>query len=119
MENHLEFIPEFDVHGPLNLGLALESTGVATGSRAVIFGDSDFGSNRLLEYQGNLDLVVNSFNWLSGQEKLVAIGPKVIMIPRIVLNGDQKQMIFFISVIISPLLVLMIGGAIWLTRRRV
>lgn len=119
LQGQLQFDPNTDVRGPLNLGLALEGKGTASGSRVVVYGDADFATNMLLQVQGNADLVVNTFNWLAGQEQLISIRPKQVEFAQIVLDAEASQRILIICVVVSPLLIMLLGGAVWWSRRRV
>ena len=119
LQGQIQFDQNTDVRGPLNLGLALEGKGTASGSRVVVFGDADFATNSLLQVQGNADLVVNTINWLAGQEQLISIRPKQIEFAQIILDAEASQRILIICVIVSPLLVMLLGGAVWWMRRRV
>ncbi|MBI3038105.1 GldG family protein [bacterium] len=119
LRGNIEFSPETDVRGPLNLGLAVEGEAQASASRAVFFGDSDFASNMLLQVQGNSDLIINTFNWLAGQEQLISIRPKTIEIGHIVLDKESITRIFVLTVVVSPLIVVFLGGLVWFARRRV
>ncbi|MBF0502948.1 MAG: hypothetical protein HQM09_22625 [Candidatus Riflebacteria bacterium] len=115
----VEFNPKNDIHGPLCVGLALENTGPASGSRAVIFGDADFASNRLLQVQGNADLLVNSVNWLAGQEQMISIRPKSFDFAVVTIDKEAAMRVFLLTTVVSPLFVVLIGGAVWFWRRRV
>jgi len=119
MAGRIEFAPGTDVRGPLNLGLALEGTNQATGTRAVILGDADFASNMLLQVQGNSDLIINTVNWLAGQEQMISIRPKAMDFAAITMDAEAANRVFMLCVIVMPLLVCMVGGAVWMTRRRV
>ncbi len=115
----LAFDPQNDVRGPFTLGVALEGKGVASGTRAVLFGDADFASNVLLQVQGNGDLLMNAFNWLAGQEEMISIRPKSVEFSPVILDQDAANRILIICVVVAPLLVLLIGGGVWWSRRRV
>ncbi|NLI79372.1 MAG: GldG family protein [Candidatus Riflebacteria bacterium] len=119
MAGSIQFNPQTDVRGPLNLGVAVEGTGPASGSRAVFFGDSDFASNMLLQVQGNADLLMNTFNWLAGEEEMISIRPKSVDFSPVVLDADAANRILILCVVVAPLLVLLIGGGVWWSRRRV
>jgi len=119
MSGKIDFNPQTDVRGPLNLGVAFEPKGPASGSRAVFFGDSDFASNNMLQYQGNADLMVNTVNWLAGQDDKIAIHAKTVEFSPVVLDKEAANRILILSVVVSPLLVIMIGAGVWWSRRRV
>ena len=43
--------------------------------RLLVYGDADFASNLLLGYLGNRDLLLNSVNWLAGEETMLGTRP--------------------------------------------
>ncbi len=71
---------------------------------AVVFGDSDFVSNRLILNNSNRDLVGNSFAWLTSDNDLISIRPKepkatVLNLP----SGNYYAMVlslFMISIVL-------------------
>jgi ABC-type uncharacterized transport system involved in gliding motility auxiliary subunit len=109
-----------DIKGPLALGVAAERTEGQRG-RLVVFGDADFPSNNGLSVRGtvgNADLFRNAINWLAEEESLIAIGPKAPEYRRIrPLTPGEQRLLFYSTVILLPLAVLIIGGAVWWSRR--
>ncbi len=85
--------------------------------RLAIFGDSDFASNRYYNLSGNGNFFLNTVNWLTEEADLISIQPKTSSPRTIQLNPSQGRMIFFVSVIILPLIVLITGISIWARRR--
>ena len=86
-------------------------------TRLVAIGDSDFASNGALGVSGNRDLFLNAVNWLAQQENLIAIRPRDPEDRRITLTADQERLIFFLTVLIVPGLVLLAGVQTWWRRR--
>ena len=86
-------------------------------TRLVVFGDSDFVSNGWLGTEGNLDLFMNTINWLAQQENLISIRPRDPEDRRITLTPDQQERIFWLTVFIIPGLILLGGVATWWRRR--
>ena len=82
----------------------------------VLFGDSDFLSNRYIYDGANRDLAVNSFVSLAGEEELVSIRPKQPKGTKISLNQSQKMGLILVYIIL-PLLFLMISLWLWYKRR--
>ena len=116
-----------DVKGPLNLAYTVETSG-ETPMRFVVIGNSSFISNANLRVRGvtstgsqvlfgNGLLFINAIRWFSGQEKLIAIPPKTTTPPQIFLTGEQNNFVFFSSVIMLPLAILIIGALVWWRRR--
>jgi hypothetical protein len=108
-----------DARGPFKLAVLLEDTTVASGSKILVFGDSDFVSNSYIGFGGNKDLFINSVNYMVGQEQMIAIRAKVVEIPEVVLDQNSANRIFTICVIVSPLLIVLAGAVVFLYRRRV
>ena len=87
-------------------------------SRVVAIGDSDFVANYAIGIQGNRDLFMNSVSWLAQQENLIAIRPKDADDRRVTLTAQQQSMIFWLSLIGIPAIVLGAGMWTWSRRRQ-
>jgi ABC-type uncharacterized transport system involved in gliding motility auxiliary subunit len=85
--------------------------------RLAVFGDSDFVSNRYYYTSGNGNLFLNTAAWLTEEADLISIQPKTASPKTIQLTPSQGRMIFFVSLIILPLAVLVTGITIWARRR--
>ncbi|HEX5375928.1 MAG TPA: hypothetical protein VFW48_07195, partial [Solirubrobacterales bacterium] len=86
-------------------------------TRIAVFGDSDFVANGFMGIPGNRDLFLNTINWLAQQENLIAIRPRDPEDRRITLTRDQEQRIFWLTVLIIPGLILLVGVQTWWRRR--
>lgn len=69
----------------------------------VVAGDVDFASNALFNWQGNGDLVLNSVNWLAGQQDLISIRPKEVANKRVELTDSRRAVAFALLVVLLPL----------------
>ncbi len=85
--------------------------------RVAVFGDSDFVSNRYYNLSGNGNLFLNTVNWLTEESDLISIQPRTSSPRTIQLTPSQGRLIFFVSVIILPLLLFVLGLYVWLRRR--
>ncbi len=85
--------------------------------RLAVFGDSDFVTNRYYNLSGNGNFFLNTVNWLTEEADLISIQPKTSSPRTIHLTPSQGRMIFFVSVVILPLLVLITGVSVWVRRR--
>ncbi|MBN2409196.1 MAG: GldG family protein [Candidatus Aminicenantes bacterium] len=85
--------------------------------RLAAFGDSDFASNRYYNLSGNGNFFLNTVNWLTEESDLISIQPRTSSPRTVQFTPSQGRMIFFVSVIILPLLVLVLGISVWLRRR--
>lgn len=83
--------------------------------RLVVFGDSDFIRNR--NYLSGLDLFLNSVNWLVQQEDLISIRAKDDSGQPVMLSPVQVNTVFYLSIIVLPLLVAILGGAVVVLKR--
>jgi ABC-type uncharacterized transport system involved in gliding motility auxiliary subunit len=86
-------------------------------TRFVAIGDSDFASNAAIRITGNQDLFLNTVNWLAQQENLIAIRPRDPEDRRITLTADNERVIFYLTVLIVPGLILLAGVQTWWRRR--
>lgn len=109
-----------DKPGPLSLAVAVESTnkeGPGAGARLVVFGSNEFADNRNLGGSNyNRELLLNSIGWLSGQSDLVSIRPRTIRASRFQFTQEQGTVIFFVSVLLLPELLLILGLSVWWRR---
>jgi ABC-type uncharacterized transport system involved in gliding motility auxiliary subunit len=85
--------------------------------RLAVFGDSDFVTNRYYNLSGNANLFLNALNWLAEEADLISIQPKTSEPRTLQLTPSQGRMIFFVSIIILPLAVLILGISVWVRRR--
>lgn len=87
------------------------------GGRILVFGDSDFTSNELLDQASNLDLLQNSIAWMSGEENQVSIRPNKAAQNTLTLNGMQGLMVWLICILLVPGIALAGAVSTWLSRR--
>jgi ABC-type uncharacterized transport system involved in gliding motility auxiliary subunit len=86
-------------------------------TRVVAVGDSDFASNMAIGISGNRDFFMNSLNWLSQQENLIAVRPRQPEDRRLTLTADQQNRVMILSLFIIPGLVFASGVYTWWRRR--
>lgn len=122
-----------DIAGPVSLGAAVSVGGEAPAnpatpdpatpdapkpeSRMVVMGDSDFASNRWLGTAGNRDLFLNTVNWLAQQENLISIRARDPEDRRITLSAGDDRLIFWLTIVAIPGLILLLGVQAWWRRR--
>jgi ABC-type uncharacterized transport system involved in gliding motility auxiliary subunit len=85
--------------------------------RLAVFGDSDFASNRYYGLSGNGNFFLNAVNWLTEESDLISIQPKTSSPRTVQFTPSQGRLIFFVSVVILPLAILILGIFVWLKRR--
>jgi ABC-type uncharacterized transport system involved in gliding motility auxiliary subunit len=108
-----------DKKGPFVLGAAgTYNTGQANNQgRFVVTGSSGWVANNILRFNGNRDLFVNMMNWLSSDEDLISIRPKEPADRRLTLTRRQMSLVFYMSIVFLPLIVLGAGLSVWWKRR--
>jgi ABC-type uncharacterized transport system involved in gliding motility auxiliary subunit len=106
-----------DTPGPISLAVAAEN--FQSNARVVVFGDSDFPLDVNFFAYANGDLMVNSVDWVAGQEALISLTPKETK-TRMLLPPQSAMMnlILLGTVIVIPGLALVGGIWVWVLRRR-
>lgn len=88
-------------------------------AQLVVWGDSDFISNAMVgQNRYNYDLFINGLNFLRGEVEQISIRPKLIKSSEIRLTATQANVIFYLSIIVLPMFVLLFGLNLWLYRKR-
>lgn len=124
-EGKAEYQEGKDIWGPVTIGAvtAVEAEGKDEGgkkryARIVVYGDSDFANNANLNLAGNKDLFLNTVSYLAEEEDLIAIRSKESEATPVVLTATQVRLIFWLSVVVFPSVVLVSGLVIYSRRRR-
>ena len=131
-----EIDPARDVEGPLAIAVAVtvpvkedkedenidivnpgEDDKPEDEARIIVIGNSSFIQNQFVEFQGNADLFLNMVNWLTEQEDLISIRPKDSKMYSLDLTPSKSIIIFLLTIIMFPLLLIVTGVAVWLYRR--
>lgn len=139
-------LDDADVPGPIDIAVAVTATGdalqwvaprvasavsgevtAATDAEAaapadmegrfVIFGDSDWTTNRSINLYYNQDLLLNAVGWMGGQEELISIRPRSTRASQVMLTSNESQAVFYLTVLLLPELILFFGMLVWLGRR--
>jgi len=129
-----EFNQDEDVEGPVSVAVAVaikpegkpekgetegeEKPAKSREGRLVVFGDSDFASNAYINLSGNRDWFLNAVSWLAEEEKLISIRPHTDIARTLSLTVGQMQTIFYLTVVVMPLITLVVGVTVWWRRRR-
>jgi ABC-type uncharacterized transport system involved in gliding motility auxiliary subunit len=86
-------------------------------SRVAVVGDSDFATNSFYHIMGNGKLFLNTINFLAAQENLIGIEPRTYDLPRVNLTNRQMKGTFFLSIVLIPALLALVGIAVWWRQR--
>ncbi|HEY2738648.1 MAG TPA: hypothetical protein VGK45_09595, partial [Thermoanaerobaculia bacterium] len=110
-----------DLQGPVPLGVAVERQGTASQKkmRLVVFGDSDFATNQLVQANpANSVLLANSLNWLAERESLLTIPAKKSEQVHLTLTPDQRRAILLLTCLLLPGLAATCGALVYFRRKR-
>jgi ABC-type uncharacterized transport system involved in gliding motility auxiliary subunit len=116
-----------DIAGPVTLAVALHRTEQSAGEstaaknqtqRVVVVGDSDFLSDSYIGAGANLNLGLNIFNWLIGDDDFISIEVKPSPDTKLELDDTQLAIIGFGFFLVLPLLLLIAGFIIWRKRKK-
>ncbi len=85
--------------------------------RVVVVGSAGFASNHGLALGGNDDLLLNMLNWLSSDEDLISLRPKDPESTPIDMTPAELSRIFYGSLALLPLMIVITGVWTWWGRR--
>jgi hypothetical protein len=110
-----------DERGPIDVADAVQTeqakAGTGKDTRIVIIGSTDAGDNQWVGQLFNRDFFVNSADWLSGEENQISIRPRQLRSSRFRLTAAQFTIVFILSVLLLPELLLIAGIVVWWERR--
>jgi ABC-type uncharacterized transport system involved in gliding motility auxiliary subunit len=107
-----------DIRGPITLAAAVRKEDGGKKSTVVIFGDSDFAKNGYFNNQGNVNLFLNTVNFLAEEEDMISIRPKEVDDRRLTMTQADVSSLFYLVVIAVPVLVVILGIVVYLRRNR-
>ena len=117
--------PALDQEGPVDMALALElapGQGVVLPGqrpgRALVVGDGDLVRNGLLaEGPGNATFLVNAFRWLAGDDARLSVVGRPTAVRKLALTEQDTAMIRWVVLGLLPLIVAVLGAAVFAARR--
>lgn len=115
-------LAETDRKGPVSIAAAVEAKlkemGAGDGeARLAVFGSVEFADNQHLDgTYFNRDLFLNTVGWLVGQSDLLSIRARSMRASRVNFSQDEGTVIFYLSVLILPELLLIAGLVVWWRR---
>jgi len=111
-----------DLAGPVTLMVALEHEEVTEAKRRpqriIIAGDSDFLTNALLQYGGNLQLSMKMLNWLAVDDTFIDIPTKVATDLKLNLSNQAILGLGSFFLLVLPMSLISTGIFVWLRRRK-
>lgn len=93
---------------------------ISNETKFIVIGDSDFITNSpagIMGIKGNVDLFINSINWMVKEGEKISIRAKKTDLRKLDLTPTKVKIMFYVSFIITPLIVLAVGIITWLRRR--
>ncbi len=122
-ENIVASIDDKDIKPPIILGYSIEKVSEKDQTKVgkiAIIGDIDFLSDYFIESMpGNLELALNSIEWVSKESGTLGIKPKSIkQEPVIIPSQADANLVLVLSLIVVPLLMILPGIIIWFIRSR-
>jgi ABC-type uncharacterized transport system involved in gliding motility auxiliary subunit len=124
IKGEISFDAGSDIQGPLDIAVSLtralpdNANTQGKEQRVVVMGDGDFVSNTYLGNGDNLNLGLNIVNWLSHDDKLIAIRAITAPDTELNLSFTASVLIGFGFLFALPLALLIAGLTIWLKRRK-
>ena len=117
--------PELDIEGPVDMAYAIElgpGQGVVKAGqpvgRVVVVGDGDMVLNSLVaDGPGNASFMVNTFRWLLGDDARLSVVGRPTTVRKLALTEKDTAMIRWVALVLMPLLIMMLGLAVWAGRR--
>jgi hypothetical protein len=101
-----------DQAGPLGLFASYEGPQ----NKIVLFGNSTFVLNAYLKFGANYALFLNSLSWLVDEDRLISFNLPIIQSEPIFISTPQMGIVFYFSVLFSPLI--LFGISIYMYRRK-
>lgn len=105
---------EGDLDGPFSLG-ALCTRGQ---SHVLWFSGAYVTEESAVSLSNNLDLFMNSVNWITQRENRISIRPKPMDDPRLTVNAQSADAMKLIFVVLIPLSYLALGVTVFIRRKR-
>ncbi len=87
------------------------------GGKVVVFGDSDFASNQLVDQLTNKDLLLNTIAWMVGEEDQLAVRSKGGESQTLTMTLGQSLVVWVVSLLVAPGAALLGALLTWRMRR--
>ena len=115
-------VADNDLRGPINAAVAidgkLKDSKATRNTKIVVFGSSFFATNNYSRYGGNMDFFLNSISWLAEDENSISIRQKEDAAGQVNLTATVGMIIFWITVVILPLAIAVMGIVVWIRRKK-
>lgn len=116
-KQNLRYDDGADQPGPMLLVAAAEN--FSANSRVVVFGGSSFAQDSNFDYAGNGDMLVNSIDWLAGQETAIGLTENESTLRTFNPPGATQTILLVVTTTcLIPLAVIVGGVYAWVRRRK-
>ena len=85
--------------------------------KLIVVGDGDFATNSFYGAVGNGQFFLNIVSELLQHQNLIDLTPRNYHVATLDLSNNQMQMVFFLTTLLGPLLLMLVGLFIWRRRR--
>jgi len=86
--------------------------------RSAFFGNATFVTNQFAStFPSNINLFLNTVNWITRNEKIIEITPHLDAFTPIELRQSQRKLLSWLTLIIFPSSILIVGIVVWYRRR--
>ena len=112
-----------DRRGPISLAVAVTANLKEMGidqegtARLAVFGNEVFANNQYISQYFNRDMLLNTIGWLGGEEGLISVRTRTLRASRVQFTAEQGTAIFYLSVLILPEILLIVGLGVWWSRK--
>ena len=108
-----------DIDGPFDVAVAITDTQGTSSAKIVVFSSSGFLSSQISSMTGggNLDLFMNSMNWVQDLKENISITPKDVTTQGLKITQAQTLGYSAMVVIVIPAIIIIGGVVVWLKRR--
>ena len=103
-----------DIDGPFDVAVAITDTQGTSSAKIVVFSSSGFTN---VAGGGNIDLFMNSMNWVQDLKDNISIAPKNLTTEGLKITQAQGLGYSALVVIVIPCIVMIAGIVVWLRRR--
>ncbi len=107
---------EVDEKGPIGLFGAWSKK--ASKTKIVAFGNSTFVTNNYTRFTNNFKVLINSISWLVNEDRLISFNLPTLKDEPVFISSAQLGLIFYICIILMPLLVFIIAFLFYKRRRK-
>jgi len=120
---------EDEIKGPITIAMLTEREFLLPDSlatmnidtymvRSAFFGNASFITNEIATpFPSNINLFLNTVNWITRNENAIDITPHLYGFTPIELTPSERQLLSWLTLVIFPSSILIIGIIVWLRRR--